>query len=841
MRIADPEALRDPLRLAAVDRARRLLPALPMPLTAIARTAARLLHAPMGLLTLVGDGEEHLAGTYGLPEALTAGDRMAETYSVCKYMVAADAPVGCPDMSGEVDARVRDHPLAQEYGIRAFLGVPVRDADDRPVGSLTVLDDRPHAWTDEDVTALLEVVALVDRLPTTPPVGTVVLAELDSREVLEAISEAFLTLDAEARITGWNTAAQDMFGFTAAEACGQPVDELLRARYDGRPVRQVLADLLQRPDRIAGTVEVQHRDDRPLQAQVRLSVLHSPEGAIVCAFLTDITAQLAAAEAAHAAAAAADLDARTQRGFADILLDSMDEGVVAVDRAGRAVVYNRALRDMHGHPPELPPAEAHLASLSQLRHLDGTPIDPHETSLARALHGHPEHTLEALIHQPGRPDRFITATARPIIGRAGRPMGAVATVRETTERRRAEQFRDCQLAVARVLAGPGSLATLGAAALGLVGRALGWSYLSLRLVEPATDALRRVAIWHPDDAALGDLVPDRLPRSAHEIAARVWATGKPVWEPDLQTSRWMSDPAGRARARAYAQRGLRAAVSVPVLDGAEVLGVLTCFAARLHHDEFQTTGLLQDLATQAGHFLARRRAEELAAELRRARADFTALIGHDMRTPLTTIATYNQLRLDDPAPRPDADQQLLDGIDRNVTVLRELVDGLLDITALECDDDPLPSYEVDLTALLTGALDDSECGHDVAAAIEAGVLISGDPDRLRQLAAKLLTITTAAPLTDPAEPQVVLRQTAEMAELVLLSGRRIALRHDGFSPANTTGTGDTDTRIGVGLVLARIVAERHGGTFEITDRADGSAVTVRLPALVRAAAPDRQR
>ncbi|MFG1929014.1 GAF domain-containing protein [Cryptosporangium sp. NPDC048952] len=283
-----------------------------MPLTAIARMAARLLDAPMGLLTLVGDGQEHLAGVFGMPERLVGAGRIPATYSVCKYMVAADAPVACADMTVETDAGVREHPLARDYGVRAFFGVPVRDADDRPVGSLTVLDERPHVWTDGDITTLLEVAVLVDRVPTAPaPVDTVVLDELDNREVLDAIAEAFLTRDTDARITGWNTAAQEMFGFTAAQACGQPVDELLRARYEGRPVWEVLAELLRRPGQIAGAVQVRHRDDRLLHAHVRLTVLHASRGALVCAFLTDITAQVAAADAAQTAAAAADLDART--------------------------------------------------------------------------------------------------------------------------------------------------------------------------------------------------------------------------------------------------------------------------------------------------------------------------------------------------------------------------------------------------------------------------------------------------------------------------------------------------------------------------------------------------
>jgi signal transduction histidine kinase len=277
-------------------------------------------------------------------------------------------------------------------------------------------------------------------------------------------------------------------------------------------------------------------------------------------------------------------------------------------------------------------------------------------------------------------------------------------------------------------------------------------------------------------------------------------------------------------------------VSVPVLDGTEVLAVLTCFARVLHHDQFQAIGLLTDVATQTGQFLARRRAEELAEELRRARADFTALIGHDMRTPLTTIATYTQLLLDDPDPRPAADQQLLDGIDRNATVLRELVEGLLDITALECDDDALPAHVVDFTALLTRTAHDlharaRETAHQPQLSLAPSIEVTGDPGRLRQLADKLLAIAIDASPAAPHRPQVSLQQAEDMAELVVTSGHRLAPRqaNERFSAANTTGTGDTGTRIGIGLVLARIITERHGGTLEVTDHTSGSAIRVRLP------------
>ncbi|WP_344646855.1 PAS domain-containing protein [Cryptosporangium japonicum] len=777
--------------------------------------AAKALHAPMGLVVIVGDG--HLVETYGFPEPLTTDGHPADLASL--FENSPGTPVTCTD----VRAESQTHPLAHDHGVRAFVTVALHDAEGRGVGSLTVLDDRPRPWTESDLAMLADIAALVDHVPAAPPVT---FADLNSQEVLEAISEAFVALDIDARVTGWNTAAHDLFGYTAAEAYGQPIDVLLRARYEGqRPVPEVIAELLARPSRIAGVVEARHRDGQPVHAHARMSVLHSPRGAAVCVFLTDITAQVAATRAAEAAATAADLDARTQRGFADTLLDSLDEGVVAVDRTGHAVIVNRALREIHQLPANLSPDEAHRAGLAQLRHLDGTRIDPADSRLVRALAGQSTHEFVALIRRHGHPDRYLSTDARPIVGPTGRPVGAVATIREITEQYRAQQFRDCQLAVARVLGRPGTLATLGAEALGLIGDALGWSYLSLRLVDRTTDTLHRVAVWHPAELRLGDLLPERLTRSAREIPVAVWASGQPIWEPDLARSPYMQKSESQARARTYADRGLRAVVSVPILDSDEVLGVLTCFAPALHHDEFQTTGLLLDFATQAGQFLARRRADELAAELRRARTDFTALIGHDMRTPLTTIATYNQLLLDDPTPRTDTDLQLLHGIDRNTTVLRELVDGLLDITALECDDDPLPTYPVDLTALISDAHAEHDPGRTLRLRLEPAIGVHGDPDRLRQLADKLLTLA----LDGSEMPMVTLRRLGDNAELTVGSRRRLTLSADGFSRANTTGTGDADTRTGIALVLARVVAERHGGTLTVTEQPGGSTFVVLLP------------
>ncbi|MFG1929011.1 hypothetical protein [Cryptosporangium sp. NPDC048952] len=120
--------------------------------------------------------------------------------------------------------------------------------------------------------------------------------------------------------------------------------------------------------------------------------------------------------------------------------------------------------------------------------------------------------------------------------------------------------------------------------------------------------------------------------------------------------------------------------------------------------------------------------------------------------------------------------------------------------------------------------------------MEPAVVITGDPDRLRQLTERLLGLLRGPSGPDPARDSIRLRRTGGAAELVVTSSRHlahIAGTGDGFSSANTTGTGDADTRVSIGLILARIITERHGGTLTVTDQPDGSTLTVRLPATTR--------
>ncbi|GAA4969361.1 hypothetical protein GCM10025331_73090 [Actinoplanes utahensis] len=159
---------KSPSRLPAGAGARRVLPTMSVPLDAVARMAARLVRAPMAVVSLVGRSDEQLLGVFGLPEALTA--RGAGEHLVCANVVSVGAPLAMANMAAA--AEFAEDPLLTRHGIRAFAGVPLRDDQDRQVGALTVLDDKPHTWTDGDLATLVEITEMLGPIPVDADLDT---------------------------------------------------------------------------------------------------------------------------------------------------------------------------------------------------------------------------------------------------------------------------------------------------------------------------------------------------------------------------------------------------------------------------------------------------------------------------------------------------------------------------------------------------------------------------------------------------------------------------------------------------------------------------------------------
>jgi signal transduction histidine kinase len=224
--------------------------------------------------------------------------------------------------------------------------------------------------------------------------------------------------------------------------------------------------------------------------------------------------------------------------------------------------------------------------------------------------------------------------------------------------------------------------------------------------------------------------------------------------------------------------------------------------------------------------------------LARARRDLIANVSHELKTPLTAIKGFLEL-LEDDQISPARRREFLDVMSMEVLRLERLVAEQLELARLDAGALPLERQEVDL-----GELADEVVASRTLLAEREGVRLSSSP-------------RPPGPITVAADPARV-----EQILLILLDN---ALRHtpeggkvtvavgtsgdEGLLTVRDTGEGipleaqpfvfDRFYRVdparegqgaGLGLAIARGLAEAHGGSAEVRSAPGvGSVFTVRFP------------
>jgi PAS domain S-box-containing protein len=120
-------------------------------------------------------------------------------------------------------------------------------------------------------------------------------SEARTRLVLDGAPDAFLTLDRDGVITSWNTAAERLFGWTAADAVGAPMRSLItppefRERHDQRRrelIENPRAVALQRYD-----VELLRRDGSRFPAEATVSKIEIEGEPFISGFVRDVSERL---------------------------------------------------------------------------------------------------------------------------------------------------------------------------------------------------------------------------------------------------------------------------------------------------------------------------------------------------------------------------------------------------------------------------------------------------------------------------------------------------------------------------------------------------------------------
>ncbi|MFI5843520.1 ATP-binding protein [Catenuloplanes sp. NPDC051500] len=498
------------------------------------------------------------------------------------------------------------------------------------------------------------------------------------------------------------------------------------------------------------------------------------------------------------------------------VVDSVDAVVVGCDPDGRPVLYNEPARALVGDRLEGLPAEGWGERL-HLYTPEGCPMVGTDSPLMRVLRGEWVHGAEVIMRPPGAPRQVFRLHGRPVTGLPG--LATVVTMHDVTVHRRVARFKECELEVSRIVARPGPVEDVLSQAMECVGSMTGWAAAEFWAVDDVAQVLRRTSGWvEPGREPLSDL-PDPL-LYGQALPGRAWQTKDAEWETSTQQA------AGESLSRA--------ALAIPVPSGSLVLGVIVCYSDTEEIPDDVRTAIQTGIAAHIGEMLERQRAERLAAELDRTRDEYIALVGHELRTPLTSIEAYAHFLLDEP-DLPAEHQRMLHVMQRNATSLHTIVTKLLDVAGMRAGHLTLRPGPLDLTAVVHEAIDGITVD---TAAVEVNaaprVEIEGDAERLRQVVDELLT-NALTWTDDDATVGVQVRADDRTAVLTVSNaGERISVEEHArlfemfFRGRSAHHRGLPGA--GLGLTLARVIVELHGGTLTAGQPEDPvTTMTVRLP------------
>ena len=222
------------------------------------------------------------------------------------------------------------------------------------------------------------------------------------------------------------------------------------------------------------------------------------------------------------------------------------------------------------------------------------------------------------------------------------------------------------------------------------------------------------------------------------------------------------------------------------------------------------------------------RAEALARTAEdsiRSKDEFLAVLSHELRTPLNALMGWIWW-LRRGALEGERQERAMETIERSATSLAQLVDDLLDLSRIIMGTLRLSLREVDPAPLVAAAVESARAAA-MAKSIALGVTIDrdvgvvrADPERLRQIVSGLLS--SAIKVTpDTGRVDLTLRR----------AGRHVVIEVRDSGPGRAP-------MAGIGLSVVHHLVGLHAGTIRAEGAADGDgvAMTVTLPAVVRAAA-----
>ena len=536
------------------------------------------------------------------------------------------------------------------------------------------------------------------------------------------------------------------------------------------------------------------------------------------------------------------------------ILDAVPEPVTYIDAEQRFRFNNRAYDAWLGRPRRELRGQHVREVLGEQFYEE---IRPH---LEQALAGR-EAQYESELTYPDGSRRYINATYVPDLDSHGVVRGIIATIKDLTQRKRAEvalveaerrAVREYETLIQRLTQLAESLGT-AREHIGIFRELKEFSFASvpcigifISLYNPERDVrVARYAWGDGVEVDVSSLPP--MPVSSEGPNSRAVRTGQVVitnnyWELKLKGQ-------GQLGVLVGPDNGLRpqSSLVVPMQTMGRMVGAIEVqsYENEAFHDEHITAmrmaANLAAVAIENMRLLEHESAARAAAEeSNRLKDEFLATLSHELRTPLTSILGWSNMLL---AGKMDEEttRGAMQSIERNARMQHQIVNDLLDVSRIITGNLRFEPQPTDVRAVVLAAIDTVRPAADaknIALRAEFDPRadpVMGDAARLQQVAWNLLA--NAVKFTPAGgEVRVSIERAGERLRFTV-ADTGDGIRAD-FLPYvfDRFRQGDqSSTRryggLGLGLSIVRHLVELHGGTVRAASDGEGRGATfiVELP------------
>ncbi len=254
--------------------------------------------------------------------------------------------------------------------------------------------------------------------------------------LLAVVNEAVVACDTLSLVTEWNHAAERMFGWKASEVLGRSFDEVLRCEFVGVDRDEVLRSLKD-TGQLRSEMVFFRRDGSTVNVETTATTMKDDSGETIgyVSVHRDISERKRVQEALHS----------SHQQLLDII-EFLPDATLVVDGEGRVIAWNRAIEEMTGvSKKEILGRGGHVYGipfygepgplLIDVVIDDRIDIDEHYEFVEKK-----GNTVFGEVYAPkayGGKGAYLWGTASPLFDARGNRIGAIQSIRDITDRKKA--------------------------------------------------------------------------------------------------------------------------------------------------------------------------------------------------------------------------------------------------------------------------------------------------------------------------------------------------------------------------------------------------------------------